>query len=686
MKNVFFWLAVVAGSLFASTSSIAATFTLNPGDNLTAAVETAADGDTLQLNPGVYTPIATGAFPASSGGNVGFAVTKRVRIVGMGSTPAAVTLSAPATTSYAVRIFSYTYAYDYSSGTQIAKVGNPSGATLENLTISSAAGGASISETTFRLSDITLKNVVINATANTPTSFGVLLDQVDRVALDGVQVTSYSTGFNIRNSTETLLMNSTVISTTASGNNALAVDGGSHNVITNNILGTPAVAPATVTVNGGAVVFYNTQNNRFELNTVQGHRDDGVDFHNNSLAGGSTLQTLDNYAGKNSIISNGWAAGRTAGTGMWVNCSANNTWLYGNDVQGGPEAGMTIWLSNSNMLLGNLTHNNKDAGLFLSGASDTFTFCPVPAYQVKPAKNHLQSNSVFYNGTDNIIVRTSDNTDVVMNYVSPKTGFSGASQPCTPSPVCQSAFDFEGSVTGSRVLGNTSDTMNRGLWVNDGTITGLEFFGNRMLGSTLNRLVQPSSSPNLDWGGNLGGNYWSQWPVVGNPSNTPFTAISYDLANDINGPVADRYPFQSAAFGAAQLTVSEPVSGEYAQGSARTVRWYAPGCTYVDITLDGSTALNALDGTTPLPANLPNTGYAVVRIPAGTSLGSHHMAVSCKNSAGAATGLQTSSPSFTVMSADLTLLSPGTGRRFQCRAEHLGQLDEEQHVYRRSNS
>lgn len=271
MKNVFFWLAVVAGSLFASTSSIAATIILNPGDNLTAAVETAADGDTLQLNPGVYTPMPTGAFPASSGGTVGFAITKSVRIVGVGSTPAAVTLSAPATTSYAIRFFSYIYAI----GTP-PPVGNPSGVTLENLTISSAAGGASISETTFRLSDITLRNVVINATANTPTSFGVLLDQVDRVALDGVQVTSYSTGFNIRNSTETLLMNSTVISTTASGNNALAVDGGSHNVISNNILGTPAVAPATVTVNGGAVVFYNTQNNRFELNTVQGHRDDRV--------------------------------------------------------------------------------------------------------------------------------------------------------------------------------------------------------------------------------------------------------------------------------------------------------------------------------------------------------------------------------------------------------------------------
>jgi hypothetical protein len=584
---------------------------------------------------------------------VGFAVTKKVRIVGMGSTPSAVTLSATAPTSYAVRFLSYIYAI----GTP-PPVGNPSGATVENLTISSSGGGVNITDANSRLSDITLKNLVISAVANTPTSFGVLLDQVDRVVLDGVQVTSYATGFNIRNSTETLLMNSTVTSITANGNNALTVDGGSHNVITGNVLGTQAGTPTGVTVNGGAVVFYNTQSNRFELNTVRGHRDDGVDFQNNSLAGGSTLQTLDNYAGKNSVISNGWLAGRTAGTGMWVNCSANNTWLYGNDVQGGPEAGMTVWLSNSNVLLGNSGHNNKDAGLFLSGAADTFPFCPVVAYQVKPTRNLLQGNSVFFNGTDSIVVRTSDNTDVVMNHVSPKNGFGGASQACA-APECQSAVSFESNVTGARFLRNTSDATNRGLWVNDGTIAELEFFGNRMIGSTLNRLIQPSSFPNLDWGSNLGGNFWSQHAVSGNPGTTPFTGISYDNLNTINGPVSDRYPFQSETFGAAQLTVSEPISGQYALGSARTVRWYAPGCTYVDITLDGGATLKALDGVTTLPTNLPNTGYAVVRIPAGTTLGTHNMVVSCKSRSGTATGLQTNSPTFTVVNADLTLLSPG---------------------------
>ena len=654
MKSVLCWLAAIVGAVFLPGMSAAATWPLNPGGNLTQTVESAADGDTITLSPGTYTPMATGAFPA---GSQGFAVTKRVRIVGLGSTPSAVVLSAPVSTSYAFRFFSYTYAWNYSTTPPTAMVGNPSGATLENVTISSAVGGGggvNISEVSLRLTDISLKNVVIN----TPNSVGILLDKVDRTALDGVQVSSSATGFYIRDSTDTLMMNSTVTGVTASGNNALAVVGGASNVITNNILGTAAGTPNGVTVNGGAVVFYNTQSNRFELNTVQGHRDDGVDFHNTSLASGSTLQTLDNYVGKNAVVSNGWSAGRTAGTGVWVNCSANNTWLYGNDVQGGPEAGLTVWTSKSNMLLGNSAHNNKDAGLFISGASDTFAFCPVAAYQVKPARNVLQSNSIFFNRTDSIVVRTSDNTDLVMNHLSPKNGFAGASQSCT-APECQSAVSLEANVTGTRFLRNTADSANRGLWVNDGTIAGLEFFGNRMIGSTLNRLIQPSSLSNLDWGISLGGNFWSQHAVSGNPGSTPFTGISYDSLNTINGPVSDRYPFQSETFGASELTVSEPLSGQYAQGSARTVRWNAPGCTYVDITLDGGAALHALDGITTLPTNLPNTGYAVIRIPAGTSLGAHNTVVSCKSRSGTATGLQSNGPTFTVVNADLTLLSPG---------------------------
>lgn len=647
-------LLATAWSIFTLASpAAAATRTLNPGDNLTAAVEAAAIGDTIQLNPGTYTPSATPGYPA---GSTQFAIVKQVRIVGLGSDPSKVVLSAPSPGAnvYAVRFVSYTFVSGGSNG-------DPSRATLENLTISSGASGVNVTNGTgFRFHDITLKNVVINATT-TAGSFGVVLQSVDWIVLENVTVTSSATAFYVKDATDTLLMNSSVVSTSDNSANALAVLGGSRNRIVNNALGTAATAPST-TINGGAVNLYNTQDNRFELNTVQGHRDDGVDLHNTNSSDVPTQQTLDNYVGKNIVISNGYVSGRAHGTSIWVNCSANNSWIFGNDVQGGPEAGLTIFSSSKNVFAANVSHSNEDAGFFVSGAADTFSFCPITGYQVKSNRNYLFGNSAFHNKIDSVIVRTADNTDLVMNYISPKDGFGGASYPCTSptAPECQSAITLESSVAGARALRNTLDGANRGLWVNDGTITGLEFFGNRVLGSTLNRLIAPSGSQSLDWGSTLGGNFWSQASVAGNPSATPFTDISYNSNNDRNGAVSDRFPFESETFGSTTMSVSEPANGQsYARGSARTVRWYAPACTYVDLSLDGVTTLKALDGVADLATNLANTGYAVVRFPTAAAIGSHTLAVACKNSVGAATGQQASSASFNITDGNLMLLTPG---------------------------
>jgi hypothetical protein len=234
-----------------------------------------------------------------------------------------------------------------------------------------------------RLIDITLKNVAIQA-AN---GQGVIAGGVtglgpQRLVLDNVTATSTSNGFNLQNSLDSLVMNSRVTGTTVSGSRALFVNGGQRNVFVNNIFGSPP-AGTGITVNGTGVSFLNSPANRFELNTVQGHATDGVAFFNQNI-GDQTLQASDNYAGKNSVISNGFAAlnagdtTRSNGTGIWVNCGANNSSLFGNDAQGGPEAALTAWSSKSNLFLGNLAHDNKDAGMFVSGGSDVYPFARQP--------------------------------------------------------------------------------------------------------------------------------------------------------------------------------------------------------------------------------------------------------------------------------------------------------------------
>jgi len=234
-------------------------------------------------------------------------------------------------------------------------------------------------------------------------------------------------------------------------------------------------------------------------------------------------------------------------------------------------------------------------------------------------------------------------------------------QACNPANTfCQAAFSLETdssatASTGFRVAGNISHENNRGLWSDDGKAAGVEFFGNRIISSTLNRFVQ-SGTLNLDAGATLGGNHWSQHTAFGNPSSTnPYNGIFHDTSNNF-GRVVDRFPFQSEDLGRGYtVSVFEPRAGlAAAQGSKRTVRWYAPGCLYADITLDG---------TTTLASNAPNTGYAVVTIPDSASVGSHFVRVACKNAAGTKQG-EGNSGAFNVTSSALKLLAPGRDDTF----------------------
>src|SRR6185437_9926415 len=99
------------------------------------------------------------------------------------------------------------------------------GATLENVSITGNHGGVLILDGT-RLHDITLKDVVIT-TPQTGAVPGVLIQNADRIAMDGVSIDSYVVAIDMINVTDSLVMNSTIVRSTTTG--GLSVLGGSGN-------------------------------------------------------------------------------------------------------------------------------------------------------------------------------------------------------------------------------------------------------------------------------------------------------------------------------------------------------------------------------------------------------------------------------------------------------------------------
>ncbi len=654
-KKMALWL-LVAGSMLPSVGS-PATLNLVPGDNLSSAVEQANPGDTILLANGTYTTSGTfnGRAPVYNPGAI--VINKQVTIRGNIADPSGVILQG-VNGAGAVQFLAYADGFGSHGSTRFY----PNQAVLEGVTIQGPYGVliddyTAAAGTSQRLSDIRISNVIIQATnGDGLVAGGVSGVGTSRLALDKVTVSaSNGIGFNLRNAEDTLLINSEVNS--AAGTTALFLNGGQRNVIVNNVLGkAPSTNQTTLTSTGVAIM--NSKANRFELNTVQGHKTDGIAVYN-SPNGETTLQALDNYVAKNTVLSNGWAAtlsgvpGRDAGTGIWTYCSANNTWLFGNDVSGGPEAGLTIWTAKSNAFIANASYSNQHGGVFISGGPDLYVgYCTQAQYQIKSTRNTIQSNAIYFNKDDNIIIRNSDYTDLFLNHITRLNGLNGTLQECN-SAACQSAIAFDGptlTLTGNRAMRNTSIANPRGLWVDDGNSRELEFFGNRMIGTENNRLMQPSTFTMLDWGSTLGGNHWSQHTIAGgNPGTTAFTAISDSPGNVSTGYSSDRFPYQSESFAITEFTVSEPYAGDYAIGSARTLRWNGLGCSWVDI---------LLDGVTPVKSNAPNTGYAVVNIPSATE-GSHYFAIACRNSSGQSTGVTANSPVFNVKSSNLKLLAPG---------------------------
>jgi len=665
--------AISANAVNCPTTGALCDATLSPGGNVTAGVQARTAGQTLCLNTGTYTPATT---PEYSDPN-SFAIGRSVTVCGLGATPSQTILQGGGVSDYAVKFFPY------------GVITSPNNATLTNVQVNNSATGGSNGgvmvydfATPSRLSGITLRDLVVQTKAG-GAAFGVLLQNTDKVNVSNVTIASTQTGFYLQNSTQALIANSAVTSTSAAGANALSVIGGTGHVIVGNTFGTPKVG-ATYSFNAGGVTFYNSPANRFEGNTIQGFHDDGLDYTAQDGTPVTTAQSNDNYAGKNNVIATGFADGLNSGSTIWSNCGSNNVWLYGNDAHGSPECGICVWLVKNNMVLANNLHDNGIAGLVVSGGSETLPFCGAAggAYRFKPTSTFIHGNWGYFNKNDQFNVRNSDTTTLSANVLSPRNGFGGVLRSDCINAFCQSAFAFDinggtpNTNVGARIVANTNHENIRGFQSDDAATTGIEFAYNRMIQTSslaFSRYNLPGSlsgGTNFDAGAMTGGNFWTLFNSPnGNPGTAPYGVSGsgnshqgiYDSLSNTTGRIVDRYAYQSEDFGKGYgVTVSEPRSSlSFAQGTKRTVRWYAPGCVYVDV---------ALDGATSLASNVANTGYAVVTIPGGASIASHTMGVTCKDSSGTARG-SGASPSFSVTSSALTLLAPGRDDVFNSSTE-----------------
>ena len=106
--------------------------------------------------------------------------------------------------------------------------------------------------------------------------------------------------------------------------------------------------------------------NRIEKNSISGHLYDGIVLTPGDviLAGEASVRpTQNNYIAKNVIVSNGLSAGRTDGTGIWLNEASNGAYILGNQVSGVVEAGLTSFNSSYSYIKGNELFGNGQAGI-----------------------------------------------------------------------------------------------------------------------------------------------------------------------------------------------------------------------------------------------------------------------------------------------------------------------------------
>ena len=605
--------------------SIAATFNVTPSDNLAQIIWDASNGDTIILAEGTYLAQPTIYSPSDP-------VFHIIRAVTIKSSGSAANTILKVDSSYDQVVKIHPASYTTTSGQSF--ITDPSGATLQGVTLEGAHGGILVRDfqdlVDDRLSNIHLSHLTVNLTA--PTSgHGIELNHVDHSFLESNIIhTAYANAIYVLEGRYNILSKNLVENTLTQ--HSIGIQGGLNNkIVDNTITGSAA---------DGIILLYSI-NNRVERNNIQGFTVDGIT---------ATDGSNSNFIAFNTIISNGKQANRNDGTGIWLNCSSNNNIVLGNNVSGSPENGLTIFSASNNILIGNNVYDNFDGGIFIWNNQD---FCLNPSYPGEtPQHNFIKNNYSHYNVSNAMInIRGGVNSEVGFNFLSGLNHFeSDLAGTNTGGVTLQSASNID-------VFGNTTTHVNNAIF-NFSDVQNALFFQNRYFDSLLKYATFPAVVT-LDAGDIVGGNFWSDFPVTGNPSSgQPFTDIIFDSIGNRGGIYADNYPFANETLGRSyEVNILSPIDNQIITNSTlKLINWHAQGCLYVDLSLiqsDGSISI--------IESNYPNTGFYSWN-PSLISAGSYSISIACKNSAGASVGVEDVVNALTVSNAsDLSLISPSAG-------------------------
>ena len=567
MNRYVFWLICFAGL---TPVLLGQTVVLSPGANVQASVDSATAGATLALNAGTYTLSGTLTIP------------KTLTLIS--NTPGARPV------------------LQFPGGTIVGIDVKASNVTLESLRIAGTTWGVYAGNPgTTQLSNVTLRNLAINAIPGSNAGHGIYVGDVLNAVVDSNTIEAAPvTGIIIdAGSTNATVINNNVSATL----HGIGITNSDSAIVAGNTL---------ISTGQFGIILAGSKFSRVDRNTITtGVKQDGIVVTQNDV---SNALSQSNYIGRNTVTSNGLATSNPDGTGIWLNSQSNGSLVYGNTTTGAPENGVTNFNTSNSWFWGNVTSNNGHGGIFVYGPTG-LSYSSGPA----PSNNVIQGNYAF-SLPSNAGINLSLSTNTVVSNNAILTSPEGIRLQST---------------SGNQIFLNVLHNNAQGVHAYSGS-TASNYFLNRHLNPMAN-YADAGSSITFDGGAVFGGNYQPGGKVL-----------------------TDAFPYTNEQLGRApSVSVTLPVAGTFASiGSRKTIEWRSTACSYVDIYYKSAGA-----GQQVIALDYPDTGVFLWTVPAVAVADDYTIVVDCNNSAGASLGVSASSGIFSITATGLELLSPQGNHR-----------------------
>ncbi len=567
--------------------------------DLETAIVNSPAGSTLLVSPGTYTAHATSIDVSPV-----FWINKSLTIESTGG-PSVTTLVVPAGTAENLLISSSNVRID--------------GFTLQHGQFCADVDDF-LNNTT--LTNETLKNLNLQPDSNYNNGHGILYETVTHSIIDNCTVgVSYANGIMLdNNSGYDTVENCTVNGTIAQ--QGIAVKNSNNNQIVGN----------TVTSSGFDGMFLlNASYNRVTDNTLYGFQNDGL----------VVTDTSDfNYIALNSVASSGYADGRTAGAGIWLNNESDGNTVYGNAVSGAAECGIDDFVSSNNTISSNDVWANYEGGIFLFDATNY----PASVGNV-PTDTIISNNYIHANKTNGgVTIAGAVNTTIENNFISGTyTGVVGSSG--------EVGLQTQ-RATNVQFINNSVVSVSAGVYIY-ATTSGLSMYRNRFINEGTNYCFTGATAT-FDDSVTIGGNYWGDQPTT-----SPYTRFIFGTTSTLGGGNIDDYPFATEALNQPYaVNVAAPLAGtSVADFSKRAIQWTSTGSSLVDIYYTSSETGDVL-----IASNRGDTGSYIWSVPNLAAHSDYQIKIVPKNIFGQAMGSAGLSGQFAITSSSgLQVLAPGDG-------------------------